>query len=220
MSKKIFQLVNPHSELIRPSSMSKETLETNWESCFFCQETTSEVLECPARKSTHLDKGSGYKSIAEQLKRFQGIGELPSFLDTRTGLTSNEVLAGNLLQNEAKFHKRCKNKYDDYHYQRVCRKRKKQTADVEIAQAPPSTRQRYSADNFKVRCFFCEKDDLEVNLTNAQTLGLDKNVRDAAKELFDEKLLAKLSEGDMVAVEARYHKQCLAALYNRLKSFH
>ena len=89
MSKKIFQLVNPQSELIRPSSMSKETLETNWESCFFCQETTSEVLECPARKSTHLDKGSGYKSIAEQLKRFQGIGELPSFLDTRTGLSNS-----------------------------------------------------------------------------------------------------------------------------------
>ncbi|CAB4045060.1 Hypothetical predicted protein, partial [Paramuricea clavata] len=55
------------------------------------------------------------------------------------------------------------------------------------------------------------------NLCNARTLGLDTRVRNAATRLSDEKLLAKLSEGDIVAIEARYHKSCFIALYNKLR---
>ncbi len=65
--------------------------------------------------------------------------------------------------------------------------------------------------------FFCDKEETKESLTQAQTLGLDKRVRDAATQLQDEKILAKLSAGDMIAVEAVYHKTCLAALYNRIK---
>ena len=53
--------------------------------------------------------------------------------------------------------------------------------------------------------------------TKAQTFELDRKVRNAANHLCDEMLLAKLSEGDMIAVEALYHKSCLSALYNRLR---
>lgn len=35
----------------------------------------------------------------------------------------------------------------------------------------------------------------------------------------DAKLLAKLSEGDLVAIEARYHKACLTSLGNRVRAF-
>ena len=38
-----------------------------------------------------------------------------------------------------------------------------------------------------------------------------------AVELSDTKLIAKLSEGDMIATEAKYHARCLAALYNRYR---
>ena len=48
-------------------------------------------------------------------------------------------------------------------------------------------------------------------------LKLDKRVRDAATKLLDEKLIARLSEGDLVATEACYHKTCLAALCNRVR---
>ena len=37
-------------------------------------------------------------------------------------------------------------------------------------------------------------------------------------ELQDEKLLAKLSAGDMVAQEAKYHKSCLTTLSNQARS--
>ncbi len=52
----------------------------------------------------------------------------------------------------------------------------------------------------------------------ARTLGLDKRIRDAAILLSDDKLLARLSEGDLVAIEARYHKNCLTSLGNRVRA--
>ena len=42
-------------------------------------------------------------------------------------------------------------------------------------------------------------------------------MRDAANQRCDEMLLAMLSEGDMIAVEALYHKSCLSALYNSVR---
>ncbi len=40
-------------------------------------------------------------------------------------------------------------------------------------------------------------------------------VRKCALELNDTALLAKLSAGDMIAIEAKYRRKCLIALYNR-----
>ena len=47
---------------------------------------------------------------------------------------------------------------------------------------------------------------------------MDVRVRKAAHELGDPEMLAKLSKGDMVAVEAAYHSNCLKKLYNRYRS--
>ena len=187
---------------------------TNWELCFICQEPSKEILECSAKRSTHLDKSAGYRNVADQLKKFQAIGQLATNIDNRIGETSSGDLSDPFVTNEAKFHKRCKNKYDHYHYQK---KRKQPLSESEECPPLASTRARYSATNFQLKCFFCEKEDTNHNLTQAQTLGLDRKVRDAATALTDQRLLAKLSEGDLVATEARYHLSCLAALYNRLR---
>ena len=71
-------------------------------------------------------------------------------------------------------------------------------------------RARYSAKNFQLKCF------LDNNLTKVQTVGLDRSVCNAAYALSVKKLIAKLSEGDLVATEALHHGSCLAALYNLL----
>ena len=70
----------------------------------------------------------------------------------------------------------------------------------------PSTRSRFAGQNFTPTCFFCDDPETEVKLRNARALGLHRRLRDAATGLSDERLLAKLSEGDLVAIEARYHK--------------
>ena len=54
-------------------------------------------------------------------------------------------------------------------------------------------------------------------LTKAQTFELNRKVRDATNQLSDEILPAKLSERDMIATEALYHKSCPTALYNWLR---
>ena len=43
---------------------------------------------------------------------------------------------------------------------------------------------------------------------------IDSRVRKCAKTLQDTALLAKLSAGDLVALEAKYHAKCRVALYN------
>ena len=46
-------------------------------------------------------------------------------------------------------------------------------------------------------------------------LVVSHRVRDIARETEDTKILAKLSEGDMVAIESLYHCKCLVAYYNK-----
>jgi len=55
------------------------------------------------------------------------------------------------------------------------------------------------------------------SLHHASTFGLDARVRECALQLQDQTLLAKLSTGDLIALEAKYHVRCLVSLYNRAK---
>ena len=46
-------------------------------------------------------------------------------------------------------------------------------------------------------------------------MDLDTRVRQCAVILQDQRLLAGLSGGDLIAIGAEYHSQCLVSLYNR-----
>ena len=50
--------------------------------------------------------------------------------------------------------------------------------------------------------------------TFVSALYLDNRTRQIAHELADTKLMAKLSEGDMVATKAKYHRKCLVYFYH------
>lgn len=67
-------------------------------------------------------------------------------------------------------------------------------------------------------CFFCGKPAGTIGLHDAATFQIDERVRACALFLEDTELLAKLSPGDMVALEAKYHTKCLAGLYNRARN--
>ena len=47
------------------------------------------------------------------------------------------------------------------------------------------------------------------------TMELDQRLNECARNLNDGKLLARLTGGDIVAQELKYHRSCLTALYNR-----
>ena len=58
-------------------------------------------------------------------------------------------------------------------------------------------------------CFFCGKHAAGDALCNASAFELDFCVRQCAHKLQYKPLLAKLSAGDLIAQEAKYHPQCL-----------
>ena len=61
--------------------------------------------------------------------------------------------------------------------------------------------------------FFCDASKQNEELHLCQTLYLDMRVRKIAHEMNTDKLLHKLSVGDMVATEAKYHHTCLVKFY-------
>ena len=75
-----------------------------------------------------------------------------------------------------------------------------------------------NAKNFTGKCFFCNQTAEDDVLHQCKTLYMDVRVRKVAHELGDTKLLAKLTEWYLVAVEAVYHPNCLKKLYNRYRS--
>ena len=66
-------------------------------------------------------------------------------------------------------------------------------------------------------CYFFEKPDIISNLHATTMLEVDKRVRNCAVFLNDNKLIAKLSTGDMKPTEAKYHGKCLVGLYNKVR---
>ena len=63
-------------------------------------------------------------------------------------------------------------------------------------------------------CFFCRQAAGNEGLHEAATFKLDHRVHAAATLLQDTELLGRLSAGDMVAIEAKYHARCLLGLYH------
>ena len=66
-------------------------------------------------------------------------------------------------------------------------------------------------------CFFCDKADKSDTLHEASSFQMDARVRECAQTLQDKFFWAKLSAGDLVAQEAKYHAVCLALLYQKGK---
>lgn len=56
-------------------------------------------------------------------------------------------------------------------------------------------------------CFLCNEPAGSATLHRACTQDIDVNIRKYAMELGDTDLLTKLALGDMVALEAKYHKR-------------
>ena len=61
-------------------------------------------------------------------------------------------------------------------------------------------------------CFICEKQASRSELREAMTMQLNTRLHLCAQNLQDQKLLAKLSAGDVVAQELKYDGACLTFL--------
>lgn len=198
-------------ELNEPMS-SSELPHTDWSKCIICQEDTDEVLKCPSY-SKRDTSGAGYKTLAENLTAFDKIDCLPKTLNL-SQLDEGEGIEETFRLHNAKFHDSCRLHYNKTKLQRAQKRKIPQERDPD---AHKFTRQSSSCElNSKEVCFFCDKPAVgEKSLHNVSTFELDIRVRQCAHELQDRSLLAKLSAGDLIAQEAKYHKDCLTSLYNK-----
>ena len=129
-------------------------------------------------------------------------------------ITKLGTLSETLQKHKAKWHKSCRNKCSDLKISH--QEKRKHTSEVEeespIETTSTVTRQSCgeSSRTMTAGCFFCG--DVSDDLHDVSTFMIDKRVRECALELQDTVLLAKLSVGDLISQEAKYHAICLIKL--------
>ena len=147
-----------------------------------------EPLQCPSQ-SKRADWGAGYETFAQNFVRFEELGCSP----LKTNLPVDKLRLEQLLkENEAKWHKACKDAFNNTKLQRA---EKRKYNDVDASnQSSPVKRRRVSLSaattNSQLKCFFC--DETSGELHKASTFSLVERVRNCAVLLQDGKLRATL----------------------------
>ena len=201
-------------------SMSTHTTQTNWKLCILCQEDKSESLTSPS-KSKRKDSGSGYSSFAANLSRFSELGQLPGTLQLER-LNEGCGIEAAMVANNALYHQVCKLKYNNTKLQRA--EKRTFVTEGEINDTPGvCKRTRFHSRSSSIekiqeaQCFFCRQPAGTDGVHKVATFQMDSKIRDGATILEDTELLGRLSAGDMVARDAKYHNKCLSVLHTRVR---
>ncbi len=171
------------------------------------------MLKCPSNSARGTD-GTGYNTIAENIVAFDRISCLPRTLKL-SQLDEGQGIEAAFRLHKAKWHDSCRLKYNKTKLQRAEKREMPQEDDSETHKFTrlSSEQEQHSPEI----CFFCGKSAAGDALRNASTFELDIRVRQCALKLQDKPLLAKLSAGDLIAQEAKYHAHCIASLYNKAR---
>ena len=194
-----------------PSRSSQSKWQTDWTKCCLCQQDKKEELKSPP--SSYKPEQDGYSNIAANVPLFQAINALPIILDPAR-LDEEEGIDQTLRKNEARYHQSCHLMFNNSKQQRA----QKRTSSVTEVDSP-NPRKMPRRNLIPSECFLYEKSREASELRHAMTQQLNDRVNECALTLSDGKLLAKLSGGDAVMQELKYHPACLVALYNRQRAY-
>ncbi|CAH1160137.1 unnamed protein product [Phaedon cochleariae] len=196
----------------------------DWQKCSLCQSVTSESLLDPM-KSKAMKPEQCYGVLENIILEFERTsGSTPVKVDVAL-LDEGCGIKTTLLQHNAKWHKSCRLKLNakamKTHLNK-CDPEPELVTTSEDAQVTTSStrclREKQTTSGHIAICFFCDGEETADHKFHlVLTLGLDAKVRECATKLGDQKLLAKLNKGDMVAQDATYHKLCLVKLYNKCR---
>ena len=183
-------------------------MDIDWDRCIICQKITKETLKCPLQSpGTSRDKTKAYETFLDNVTQFRELNLLP----TEVFFERNET-AENFAAHSASWHKSCHLKYNNT---KLIKAKKKRESDPEPDEK--RLRKRRAVD-VQETCFLCEKGSEVGDLRQILTFEADKNIRTMVTELQDSVLLARITGGDLIAVEAKYHLNCLVNLRNRYRS--
>uniref|UniRef100_UPI00358E794D uncharacterized protein isoform X2 n=1 Tax=Myxine glutinosa TaxID=7769 RepID=UPI00358E794D len=199
---------------LQPSTSAVGYPPIDWSRCALCQEHSSEPLQCPA-KSKRTDVGAGYDCVGDNLTTFRELGEQPVGVDIAQ-LDDGDGIPQTLAKHSAQWHSSCHLKCSS---SRLARLQRAAIPPCESdTQDCPYTRRQFSRKDLPSQgdvCFFCDEVATErASLHDAMMPKLTYRVKQCALKLQDQELIAKLSSGDLVAQDAKYHAPCLVKLYN------
>ena len=205
-------------KLVSPLQVTPESspdLETDWTKCVICMEDKNEKLVCPAN-SKKPDVGTGYVSLAKDVTAFDNAGCLPRTL-RMSRIDDGSGVEATLEHHRAKFHKSCRLEYSKPRLERVQKRKNSESSTASVEKKPRREQmpRQQNTNKDELFCLFCEKPASTSDpLHEAMTKVIGERVKRCATKLLDKKLLAKVSSGDLVASDAKYHAKCLVALYN------
>lgn len=190
----------------------------NWDNCIICQETKADALKCPLNDPRHLANGSDvYATFLNNVKELRSIDALPCQLQL-----DEDTIVDDLIQNRASWHKLCNLKFTNSKVIRakeaIERRKRANEPEAEPEEVKKGTSKRKKTSNSIWNCIFCTTDSND-KLHNFTTLEADRSLRQIASEVGDFELLSRISGGDLVAIEAKYHLSCLTSFRNNYRSF-
>ena len=195
---------------------------TDWSKCCLCQKKKNEELKSP--RAQQPQGHDGYTMIATNIPLFYAINEMPNVLDPArlddgggfvldpARLDDGGGLEETLRKNKAQYHQSCRLMLNNTKLERA---RKRRAERVQPEECQTKLRQTILE---KTVCFICDKEASSSELRQVMTMNLNKRLNECARNLNDGKLLARLSVGDAIAQELKYHLECLTDLYKRERS--
>ena len=136
------------------------------------------------------------------LRKFEAesIGDITVYNFFDVGQTFSKTC----LLDDAMFYKMCRNSFGNQHFQ-TARKKTDNSAETPTQSSEScgkTTRSSFCSSNFQSTCIFC--DGIGGCLRNVSSFVIDKPGGQVAVLLGDDELVAKLSEGDMPAIETKH----------------
>ncbi len=204
-----------------------EDCKIDFTKCFLCQSDDKNDLRDPSKciKSTVYQP---YQTLALNIIELKNLNQLPFDIDVEAFQLFEGGLEKVLEDNKAVWHKNCRNKVDS---QKVSRAKKRYSAECSVA-SPVKTRRlslpveaqnvsmvTESGDNSaKHSCFICGEygaRDSGSGFYRVATLEVDRKVRECAQITGDKALLRRITNADLIALDAHYHRLCLVKLYKK-----
>ena len=201
----------------------------DWNLCFICQKNTPEPLREPASsvqlRSVPEKLEACYINLINNIFELWECDDLPNlfaldniFRDSHVG--KERRILELMKTNRVVWHNKCRSAVNQQKVDRAKRK----AEGIVPCQSPIKTRRQSSRtigtsaevkDSTDQICFFCKNPDDKNDLRKVSSLSLHDRVNEAARKIGDAELLAKMSGGDMIALNAMYHLKCLTNLYRK-----
>lgn len=204
---------------------------SDWSVCILCQKNLPlEKLRRP-EINNRSDKNAGYETLAHNIENLNSLSKLPYSININRLKEDGLSIRDTFILRKPIWHYSCGSKLSTKEINRA-KKRKLEDSYLESDtqeslvefmnyEEPRQTRSIAPIIQFQNICFFCDgiNDNDNEQLCTVSTKQTEDKIIKCINQMGNNILIAKITEGDMIAKERKYHPSCLVALYNSTRPF-